>query len=312
MPDIASDQICGARIISCVGGKYTVVYDDGGREAAIENITAKGAFRHEKIKPLPGDIVDLHYDGSVYTVNRVYDRKNSLIRPALANLDILYIVISCRSPDPVPVLADKITVLCEKNSIRPVIVVTKSELDPDEAKRIKSVYDKCGYDCFSVSCAENAGLDGLRDYIAGNKGTVSAFCGASGVGKSTLLNDLFPELDLSCETGEISEKIRRGRNTTRTVRLYRIFPSTYLADTPGFSLLDFEKFTLCSKEELPYMFAEFAPYLCKCKYTKCSHTKEDGCLIIDAVKKGMIPRQRFDSYLCLYDAVKNIKDWNMK
>ncbi|MBQ7699722.1 MAG: ribosome small subunit-dependent GTPase A [Clostridia bacterium] len=295
-----------ARILSCIGGRYSVI-SDGGEN--INNVYAKGVFRHLGIKPLPGDIVYLREDESGYVINEVEKRKNSFIRPALANLDILYIVLSCRKPEPVHILTDKMTVICENSGIRPVIVITKSELDKKRANEIKKLYLSCGYDSFAVSSAENTGIDGLKKYVSGKKGAVSAFCGASGVGKSTLINALYPELDLVCETGQISKKIERGKNTTRAVTLYQTDKNTFLADTPGFSLLDFEKFDFCKKEELPYLFPEFEPYLFKCKYTKCTHTKEDGCAIKKAAEDGVINKERYGSYLSLYDDIKDKKEW---
>ena len=307
-----TDDIPPARIISGVGGKYTVIRQTENGKEIIENIAAKGAFRHEKIKLLPGDKAYLRQDENGYFITGIAERKNALIRPAAANLDFLYIVISCRQPAPVPYLTDKMTVLCEKNSITPIIVVTKSELDMETAKRIKEIYTACGYRCFVTSSEKKTGIKQLRKFADGNKGTVSAFCGASGVGKSTLLNNVYSDLDLSCGTGQISKKIERGKNTTRTVTLYETAPDTYLADTPGFSLLDFERFDFCKKDELPYLFPEFEPYLCKCKYTKCSHTKEDGCLIRAAVADGKIAETRYDSYLSLYDDIKDKKEWETR
>ncbi len=299
-----------ARILSGVGGRYTVAAVIDGKVVNIGNLAAKGAFKYEKIKLLPGDKAFLRKDENGYFITGISERKNSLIRPAVSNLDYLYIVTSCRSPAPVDGFADKITVLCEKNDIIPVIVVTKSELDPDTAERIRDIYSSCGYKTFITSSVKNTGITKLREYIDNNKNTLSAFCGASGVGKSTLINTLFPDLDLTCGVGGISERIERGKNTTRTVTLYEINGDTYLADTPGFSLLDFERFDFCNKDELPYLFPEFEPYLCKCKYTKCSHTKEDGCLIRSAVEDGKIKKSRYDSYLALYNDIKDKKEWN--
>ena len=302
-----NDTPLKARILSCIGGRYTVKTDHGER---INNIFAKGVFRHLGVKPLPGDIVYLREDESGYMISTVEGRKNSFIRPALANLDILYIVVSCKTPEPSQILTDKMTVICENSEIKPVVVVTKSELDPDKAVQIAKLYSSCGYDSFSVSSVENTGTDELKKYVKSKKGAVSAFCGASGVGKSTLINALFPELDLTCETGQISKKIERGKNTTRAVTLYETDENTFLADTPGFSLLDFEKFDFCKKEELPYLFPEFEPYLFKCKYTKCTHTKEDGCAIKKAVSDGGIRAERYGSYLSLYNDIKDKKEWD--
>ena len=296
-----------ARIISCIGGRYTVDTIGGER---ISNIAAKGTFRHEKLKPLPGDTAELRHDGNGYFITGIRERRNSLIRPALANLDILFVLQSCRTPDPVPGFIDKITVICEKNGIKPVIVITKSELDRETADGISRVYEKCGYDSFAVSAETCEGVDTLRRYIRSEKNVICAFCGASGVGKSTLLNALYPDMRFDCEVGDISRKTERGKNTTRAITLYATENGSYIADTPGFSLLDFEKFDLCGKDELPFMFPEFSAYLRKCRYTKCSHTKEDGCAIRNAVSDGDIPESRYESYLSLYENVKNKKEWD--
>ena len=296
-----------ARILSCIGGRYTVASESGEQ---ITNIFAKGVFRHIGIKPLPGDTVYLREDESGYMIAGVEPRKNSFIRPALANLDLLYVVVSCRTPEPSQILTDKMTVICENSGIKPVLIVTKSELDRDKAESIKKMYLSCGYNSFAVSSAENTGIDALKEFIKSKSNTVSAFCGASGVGKSTLLNALFPELKLSCETGQISKKTERGKNTTRAVTLYETEKNTYLADTPGFSMLDFERFDFCKKEELPYLFPEFEPFLFKCKYTKCTHTKEDGCAIKKAAEDGVIYAERYESYLSLYEDIKDKKEWD--
>lgn len=304
---MSKNGLIKARILSCVGGRYTVMSDDGER---INSVYAKGVFRHNGIKPLPGDIVYLREDENGHVISSVQDRKNAFVRPALSNLDILYITLSCKAPDPSQILTDKMTVICENSDIKPVIVITKSELDKEKAIEIKKLYTSCGYDSFAVSSVQNIGISELKEYINQKKNTVSAFCGASGVGKSTLINALFPELDISCETGQISKKIERGKNTTRAVTLYETDKNTFLADTPGFSLLDFEKFDFCKKEELPYLFPEFELYLFKCKYTKCSHTKEDGCAIKKAAEDGLINKNRYGSYLSLYDDIKDKKEWN--
>lgn len=295
-------------IITGVGGRYSVRITSAGAVGfTVEKIPARGAFRNKNLTPLPGDSVVLSKSAGEYFISEILKRKNALIRPPLANLDALYIVASVKDPDMTEGFADKLTVLCEKNGIKPVIVVTKSELDGKKADETVSVYKNCGYAAFAVSSLSGAGINGLSEFIKNSTGKISAFCGVSGAGKSTLLNTLFPWLD--CETGQISEKIRRGKNTTRRVTLYEIGENSYLADTPGFSLLDFEKFDFCTKEELPYLFPEFEPYLCRCKYTKCSHTKEDGCLIRAAVADKKIAESRYASYLSIYNDVKDKKEW---
>ncbi len=294
--------------MTSVGGRYNVRItsaDDVG--FMIKKIPARGVFRSKNVTPLCGDRVTVSKIDGSYCISGIDERKNELIRPPLSNLDLLYIVASVKDPDMSDGFADKLTVLCEKNGVKPVIVVTKSELCPEKAAEVTKLYKNVGYEAFAVSSVTGDGIDGLLGYIRSQTGALSAFCGVSGAGKSTLLNRLFP--DLHCETGQISEKIRRGKNTTRRVTLYEIYEDTYIADTPGFSLLDFEKFDFCTKEELPYLFPEFEPYLCKCKYTKCSHTKEDGCLIRAAVAEGKIAESRYASYLSIYGDVKDKKDW---
>ena len=294
--------------MTSVGGRYNVRITSAGDVGfMIKKIPARGVFRTKNVTPLCGDRVTVSKTEGSYCISGIDERKNALIRPPLSNLDLLYIVASVKDPDMSDGFADKLTVLCEKNDIKPVIVVTKSELDADKAAEVTEMYENVGYPAFSVSSVTGEGIDELLSYIRSQKGALSAFCGVSGAGKSTLLNRLFP--DLNCETGQISEKIRRGKNTTRRVTLYEIYEDTYLADTPGFSLLDFERFDFCTKEELPYLFPEFEPYLCKCRYTKCSHTKEDGCLIRAAVAEGKIAESRYASYLLIYDDVKDKKEW---
>ena len=294
--------------MTSVGGRYNVRITSAGDVGFIvKKIPARGVFRSKNVTPLCGDRVALSKSEGSYCISEIQSRKNALIRPPLANLDLLYIVASVKDPDMSDGFADKLTVLCEKNGIRPVIVITKSELDAGKSAEVRELYKNVGYEAFAVSSVTGEGVDQLFAFIEKMRGCISAFCGVSGAGKSTLLNRLFPQLD--CETGQISEKIRRGKNTTRRVTLYEIYEDTYLADTPGFSLLDFERFDFCTKEELPYLFPEFEPYLCKCKYTKCSHTKEDGCLIRAAVAEGKIAESRYASYLSIYGDVKDKKEW---
>lgn len=273
----------------------------------IEKIPAKGAFRHDSITPLVGDNVNVSSDGG-YMITSVLPRKNSLIRPPVANIDALFIVISAACPDPVEGFADKLTVICEKNEIVPVVIVTKRELARDTADGIAREYAACGYDSFSISAAENTGVDTLREYIALKlRGKTAAFAGASGVGKSTLCNALYPTLGL--KVGELSEKIERGKNTTRRVSLLETGDGAFIADTPGFGMLDFEHFDFCDKDELPFLFPEFVPLLGSCRYTKCSHAKEDGCAIRRAAEEGRVSPSRYASYLSLRDDVKDKKEW---
>ena len=247
-------------------------------------------------------------------IAEILDRKNALIRPPLANLDTLFVAMASASPAPLLSTVDKLIFIAEFNNIEPIIVIGKNELDHDEATRIADIYRTAGFTVFTLSALTGDGVEALADYIHHNlAGKIAAFSGASGVGKSSLLNRLFPGIGL--ETGEISRKIERGRNTTRHVELFE-FPCEggrgYLADTPGFSMLDFARFDFFTKEDLPFTVREFRDHIGRCRYTKCTHTKEEGCAIREALREGLIPRSRYDSFLEIYGVLKNKKDWNQK
>jgi ribosome biogenesis GTPase len=273
-----------------------------------------------------GDVVKVTYDNTAYSkdadgnikcaedgtgvaIDEIFERKNALIRPPMANLDLLFVTLSATTPDPVLETVDKLICIAEHNHIEPVIVITKSELAPDYAAELADIYRRAGFEVFCVG--HGLPIDALEERIANIKnGTVAAFSGASGVGKSTLLNRLFPQLEL--QTGEISRRIERGKNTTRVTELYPLTEENdcgYLADTPGFTMLDFERFDFFEKEDLPLTFREFSPYIGECRYTKCSHTKEQGCAILAAVKDGTIPKTRHQSFLSLYEVLKKKTKW---
>ena len=312
------------KITNGVGGLYTVrlLSDCALPAGSYIKCRARGAFRHEKTSPLPGDNITLicpdavTYDEkgetSGFVIDKIHERKNSLIRPPMANLDYLFITMASASPLPVLTTVDKLIAIAEFNGIEPVIVITKNELDPDYADELYKKYSLCGFTCFSLSAAESIGIAPIDEFIKANmNGKTAAFAGASGIGKSTLLNRLFPNLSLS--TSEISKKIQRGRHTTREVDLFCLSENIdcgYIADTPGFSMLDFERFDFFDKEDLPSTFREFRPYVGCCKYTKCSHTKEEGCAILAAIKDGEIPASRHESYTELFNTLKAKKKWN--
>lgn len=291
---------------------------------------AKGAFRHEKLTLLVGDRVTLRVETEAakscgcrkdsrrtdearagIMVSSVDERKSELIRPPMANLDMMFIVAAAARPEPSLVLIDKLTTVADFKGIEPVVVVTKADLAPERAAEISAIYEKCGFKTFVEGVGrESSGID---RFIFENRNRISAFAGASGVGKSTLMNRLFPSLNLS--TGELSRKTERGRHTTRHVELFGLDrqyegAEGFIADTPGFGMLDFVQFDFYTKEDLPFVFREFEPYIGKCRYTKCSHTKEDGCAILEAVKNGEIPAERHRSYLEFYESLKNKKSWD--
>ena len=323
-------QGCG-RVIKSNGGLFRVrLFCDASREPMpLDGYTVTGRGRgslHRKGSLLVGDVVKVTYDNTAYSkdeagnikcaedgtgvaIDAILERKNALIRPPMANLDLLFVTLSATTPDPVLETVDKLICIAEHNRIEPIIVITKSELAPGVAAELADIYRRAGFEVYCVG--HGLPIEALEERIAQIKnGTVAAFSGASGVGKSTLLNRLFPTLEL--QTGEISHRIERGKNTTRVTELYPLTETDdcgYLADTPGFTMLDFERFDFFEKEDLPLTFREFAPYIGECRYTKCSHTKEDGCAILAAVKDGTIPKTRHQSFLSLYEVLKKKTKW---
>ena len=265
---------------------------------------ARGVFRKRGMTPLVGDRVDITVPADGYcSVDRVHERRNALIRPAVANLDQLIVVSSVREPQANLYLIDKMTAAAVHKGIEPIVVFSKSDLAP--AEEYVEIYRKVGIRSFSFSGVDLSGLDEIRDVL---RGKVSAFCGNSGVGKSTLMNALFPELELA--TGEISDKLGRGRHTTRTVELFKKHGG-YVADTPGFSTVDIERFELIRKEELKFAFPEFDEYFGTCRFHSCNHLCEKGCSVLAAVAQGRIPQSRHDSYVRMYNEVKDIKEWEL-
>ena len=319
-----SDKIYG-KIIQGVGGLYSVRITDGNiADQSIVGSTvscrARGSFRHNNLTPLAGDNVIISTtrsdktENEEYVIDEICKRKNSLIRPPLANLDYLFITLAAASPKPVLSTVDKLISIAEFNEIEPIIVITKCELDTEYADELKRIYENSDFTVFCLSAAENIAIEPIDKFIKeALPGKLAAFAGASGIGTSTLLNRLFPALSLS--TSEISKKIQRGKHTTRKVELFPIiFESNsqncgYIADTPGFSMLDFERFDFFEKDDLVYTMREFRPYINQCKYTKCSHTKEDGCAIIAALKDGKIEKTRHQSFCELYDVLKVKTKW---
>ena len=287
-------------ILKGIGGFYYV-------EAAntIYECKARGIFRKKNNSPLAGDNVRISIPSEGFpAIEEIYPRRNSLKRPPLANIDTLVIVCSTVDPTPNTIVIDKMTAAAVDNDIEPVIVISKSDLK--SGTELADIYRKSGFRVFEYSSNDiNSALE-IRPIF---KDKITAFAGNSGAGKSTLLNTLYPQLSL--DTGEISEKLGRGRHTTRTVELYKL-DGGYIADTPGFSTVDIERFNMIEKDNIQYCFPEFKDYLTKCKFTSCSHTCEKGCCIIDAVNRGEIPESRHKSYVAMYNEVKDIKKWQLK
>lgn len=287
-------------IIKGIGGFYYVETTNGVFECK-----AKGKFRKERISPLAGDRVTITVrDGEENTIDEIFERKNKLIRPPVANIDKMIIVVSAAKPLPNYLVTDKMTVLAEKNGIEPVIVITKTDLTDWE--EVYETYKKTGYNVYLFSSVDNSSmLDAIKLELKGN---LTAFTGNSGVGKSTLINALSGELSL--ETGEISDKLGRGRHTTRQAEIFHIGEGLVI-DTAGFSSIDFSNDNVIFANELENYFREFENYLGTCKFTGCAHLGDKGCKICEAVNDGIISKNRYNSYLTLYNEQKGLKKWNV-
>jgi ribosome biogenesis GTPase len=288
------------RIIKALSGFY---YVDIGETAPVA-CRARGKFRHQKVVPLVGDLVEITCtEPDKGMVDRILPRRNEFARPSVANIDQLVIIASGAIPVTDPFLIDRMITIAQAKGCGSVVCFNKCDLD--RADELVTVYKRAGFVTIQVSAETGEGIENLRDTIAGK---VSAFTGNSGVGKSSILNALYPDYDL--QVGEVSEKLGRGRHTTRHVELFG-GNGTYVVDTPGFSSFDVERMELIRKEELAENFLEFRPYLDQCRFVGCSHTKEKGCAVLDAVAKGAIAPSRHQSYLRLYEQAKEIKDWQL-
>jgi len=296
---------CGI-IVKSTGGLYTVEKEDGINEEC----RAKGAFRHSRITPLAGDrVVFEKGDGKEGFITKIEERKNSLIRPAVANVDLLCVVAAVKNPDPDLFILDKLLAVAKKNGIDVLIIVNK--VDTASAEMLVRTYNDAGYETVEISAVNKdeyaKAIDTIRSRV---KGKISFFTGASGVGKSSVLNAAFPELCL--ETGEISKKIQRGKHTTRVTTLFKMGDNTYVGDTPGFSMLDVAGFNMLDVDSLLASFPDIEKYACDCKYKKCTHVCEDGCNVMRALDEGKIVKSRHDSYVALFNELKTIKPWENK
>ena len=301
---------CG-KVVKGLGGLYEVRINEDDSVSRLA-CRAKGVLKRDEAKMLIGDNVTVAIDDSTpdgIVVSSIHPRKNSLIRPPLANLDYLFIVFAAAKPSPVIETVDKLVAIAVHNSITPVIVITKSDLQAEAAEEYAAIYRLVGIPTFITSSEAGEGIERLAKYIKDNiiDGKTSAFAGASGVGKSTLMNTLFPGLTLA--TAEISRKIERGRHTTRHVEIFDIEKTAdtgFLADTPGFSLIDFARFDFFSLDELLPTFPELLPYLGKCRYADCAHVGEgiDECAVARAASEGKIAESRLNSYRAIWRTLK--------
>ena len=288
------------RILRSISGFYDVKTDSG-----LITCRARGILRKEGNSPLTGDLVEITAEKGKGMVERILPRKNSFVRPAVANIDAVVVFAANVNPVTEPFLIDRVAAIAGDQGVEVILCVNKCDLDP--AVDLIRIYRNAGFTVIPASAETGEGVEDLRERIAGK---LVAFTGNSGVGKSSVLNRLCPELQLP--TGEVSEKLGRGRHTTRHVELYDLGEGTFVADTPGFSSFDTDMMEIILKENLEYAFADFGPYVGKCQLHDCTHRKEPGCAVTAAVAAGDLEPTRYDSYLRLYEKVSQIKQWELK
>lgn len=289
------------RIEKALSGFYYV--NTGG---GMLQCRARGKFRREGLSPLVGDWVQVRELGNGEGfVEAVEERRNQFARPAAANIDQLVILASAAIPVTEPYLIDRIASIAALKGCQVLLCLNKCDLD--SADELYDIYSRSAIPVLRISAVTGQGLDALRTAI---RGKLNAFTGNSGVGKSSVLNALLPSLDLP--VGEVSKALGRGRHTTRHVELFALGEDTYIIDTPGFSSFDTAEMDLALKQHLPETFPEFVPYVDDCRFTGCTHTKEKGCRVLQAVKEGLIPASRHRSYVRLFDELKDVKEWQQK
>lgn len=284
------------KIVKGIAGFYYVHVVESG----LYECKAKGVFRKEKIKPLVGDMVEidiLDENEKKGNITDILERKNELIRPAVANIDQALVVFAVTKPKPHFNLLDRFLIMMESKGIPVILCFNKKDLAKEpEIRSLKDIYEKCGYQMIFTSALEQENVEELKELLSGK---TTAIAGPSGVGKSSLINIFQPEAKM--ETGSISEKIERGKHTTRHSELIWIADDTYIMDTPGFSSLYTNEF---EKEELKYYFTEFAPFEGKCRFLGCDHVHEPGCAVKEALEDGKIHPVRYENYLEMYKELK--------
>ena len=288
------------RILRSLSGFYDVQ-----TPAGVITCRARGILRKEGNSPLTGDLVEITAEYGKGMVEAILPRKNSFVRPAVANVDALVVFAANVNPVTEPFLIDRVAAIAGDQEVPVYLCINKCDLDP--AIDLERIYRHAGFPVILASAETGEGVEALRALI---RGKLTAFTGNSGVGKSSMLNRLCPELALP--TGEVSEKLGRGRHTTRHVELYNLGENTYVADTPGFSSFDTDQMEVMLKENLQYAFPDFGPYLGGCQFHDCSHRKEPGCAVSQAVQAGEIEPSRYTSYLRLYEKASQVKLWEIK
>lgn len=288
------------RIVRSISGFYDVRAGD-----QLISCRARGILRKVGNSPLTGDMVEITVENGKGMVERILPRRNYFVRPAVANVDALVVFAANVNPVTEPFLIDRVAAIAGDQEVPVYLCINKCDLDP--ALDLERIYRNAGFQVICTSAETGEGVEALRQLI---KGKLTAFTGNSGVGKSSILNRLCPELALT--TGEVSQKLGRGRHTTRHVELYDLGEGTYVADTPGFSSFDTDMMEIILKENLQFAFADFGPYVGKCQFHDCTHRKEPGCAVSAAVASGEIEPTRYDSYLRLYEKSSQIKQWELK
>ena len=288
------------RILRSISGFYDVQTPVG-----VISCRARGILRKDGSTPLTGDMVEITVEKGKGMVERILPRKNSFVRPAVANIDALVVFAANVNPVTEPFLIDRVAAIAGNQEVPVILCVNKCDLDP--AMDLVRIYRNAGFPVIVASAETGEGVQELWELI---QGKLTAFTGNSGVGKSSMLNRLCPELALP--TGEVSDKLGRGRHTTRHVELYRLGGDTYVADTPGFSSFDTDQMEIILKENLQYAFPDFGDYIGSCQFHNCSHRREPGCAVRAALESGRIEQTRYDSYLRLYEKASQIKLWEMK
>lgn len=285
------------RIVRSLSGFYEVAAPDGRYTCK-----ARGVLRRERVTPLTGDEVLFTPDGSRGTVDTVLPRKNRFVRPAIANIDLLVIFASNVNPVTEPFLIDRVAAIALGQGVEALICVNKGDLDP--AHSLMGIYRRAGFPVLRTSAATGEGVEELGAVL---RGKTAAFTGNSGVGKSSILNALCPALALP--TGEVSEKLGRGKHTTRHVELYALGDNTFVADTPGFAAFDTDEMESLLTDDLTAAFPDFAKATGPCRFRDCTHRAEPDCAIRAAVEAGAIERTRYDSYVRLYEQAQAAKPW---
>jgi len=288
------------RIVRSLSGFYEVQTPQG-----VVTCRGRGSLRKAQESPLTGDIVQITVEHGKGMVEKILPRKNRFIRPAVANVDALVIFAANVNPVTEPFLIDRVAAIAGDQEVQVIICVNKCDLDP--AVDLVRIYRNAGFQVVQASAQTGEGVEELKTLI---QGKLTAFTGNTGVGKSSMLNQLCPELNLA--TGEVSEKLGRGRHTTRHVELFRLEEDTYVADTPGFSSFDTDQMDVLLKENLQYAFPDFGEHIGKCQFHDCSHRAEPGCAVRQAVEEGKVEKTRYDSYLRLYEKSSQIKLWELK